>query len=839
MRVQDPKQADRYRTSRAAAVLALLGALVLPGCAPGVKSGAPDAPDVAATRAADIDAIAATPLRATIRRTAYGVPHIEAANWSGLGYGYGYAQASDDLCTLADGFVTWRGERSRYFGPAEHTPTYSTIGRPENLDADFYYRFLVDDAALARYELQQSGEIQALAHGFAAGYDRYVKEIQAGGHAGAHAACRAAPWVKPIDARDVYRRMLAAMYAGGYARFVHAIAHAQPPVPAQVSAQPQALQEAHVPYLQAGGAAGIGSNAIAFGSDATGTPSGLLFGNPHWFWRGPDRFYQAQLTIPGKLDVSGAAFLGAPVVMIGFNRDVAWSLTVSSARRFGLFRLALAPGRPDAYLIDGKPEPMRAERISVETRNADGTTGTVTRTLYRTRFGPLVDLSGLSPALAANAQTAFAIRDINADNTRTFDTFLRWDRADSLEHFMRITRDDASMPWVNTLAVGRNDARAWYADIGAIPDVPEALSAHCTIEPIARALAAKARGVPVLDGSRAACNWADAPIARQPGALPPAAMPGLVRRDYVANMNNSYVFANPAAPLGGYGAIFDSQEGLSLRAQLGLQMIRARLEGQDGFAGRRADSASVRAMTLDSRALSAERFKADVLAAACTGDATSPSPSSSSAETETLAAACNALRRWDNTGNADARGANLWDAFWTHLQAARTGWAYTVPANAADPLNTPRGLTLDAAFARTTLIAAADDLRRAHLAPDSPRGAALYATRAGVRVPLFGGCTGQGYFTAACSQTHVDEPDGLALDGNPNGNSYMQVVSFDADGPQAWTFLTTSLSDDPASPHAGDYTQRYATKSWVKMPYTRAQIEADPALDVTVLDSGH
>ncbi|WP_244164174.1 penicillin acylase family protein [Caballeronia sordidicola] len=784
-------------------------------------------------QAAQIDEAAPTPLHATIRRTAYGVPHIESADWDGLGYGYGYAQATDDLCTLADGFVTWHGERSRYFGAAEHMPMYSTIGRPVNLDADFYHRFLIDDAAIDRFQSQQSHAIQALAHGYAAGYDRYMKEVKAGGHAGAHVACRAAPWLKPIDARDVYRRMLAAIYAGGYARFVHAVANAQPPssTVAQMSARQEsvALSEAKVPYLQAGGAAGIGSNAIAFGSAATGTSSGLLLGNPHWFWRGPDRFYQVQLTIPGKLDVSGAAFLGAPVVMIGFNRDVAWSLTVSSARRFGLFRLALAPGHTDTYLIDGKPEPMRGERISVETRNADGSTGTITRTLYRTRFGPLVDLSGLSPALAANAQTAFAIRDVNADNARTFDTFLRWDRADSLESFMRITRDDASMPWVNTLAVGRNDARAWYADIGAIPDVPAALAAHCTIEPIARALAAKARGVPVLDGSRAACNWADEPAARQQGALPSVRMPNLVRRDYVANMNNSYELANPVAPLAGYDAIFDSQNGLSLRAQLGLQMIRARIEGRDGFVGKGADSASVRAMTLDSRALSAERFKADVLKAACTDERAQQTP--------TLDAACDALRNWNDTGNADARGANLWDAFWSHLQVAKTGWSYTVPASVSDPLNTPRGLTLDAAFARETLIAAVDDLHRAHLAPDSPRGAALYATRAGVRVPMFGGCTSQGYFTAACSQEHVDSPDGLALDGDPNGNSYMQVVSFDADGPQAWTFLTTSLSDDPASPHAGDYTQRYATKSWVRIPYTREQIDADPALSVTELNS--
>ena len=64
-------------------------------------------------------AVAQTPggLDATIRRTAHGIPHIEAKDYAGLGYGYGYAFAQDNLCTIAEQYVTVRGERSRYFGP--------------------------------------------------------------------------------------------------------------------------------------------------------------------------------------------------------------------------------------------------------------------------------------------------------------------------------------------------------------------------------------------------------------------------------------------------------------------------------------------------------------------------------------------------------------------------------------------------------------------------------------------------------------------------------------------------------------------------------------------------
>src|SRR5262245_40150946 len=53
---------------------------------------------------------------ATIRRTAFGIPHIEAATSQGLGYGLGYAYTEDNPCVVAEAIVTARGQRSRFFG---------------------------------------------------------------------------------------------------------------------------------------------------------------------------------------------------------------------------------------------------------------------------------------------------------------------------------------------------------------------------------------------------------------------------------------------------------------------------------------------------------------------------------------------------------------------------------------------------------------------------------------------------------------------------------------------------------------------------------------------------
>ncbi|MEK5750354.1 penicillin acylase family protein, partial [Acinetobacter nosocomialis] len=75
--------------------------------------------------------------------------------WAGAGYGYGYAQAQDDLCTMANSFLTYRGERSRYFGADAQTPFSSTIGRPKNIDSDFFHKHVISDDVVAAMLKQQ------------------------------------------------------------------------------------------------------------------------------------------------------------------------------------------------------------------------------------------------------------------------------------------------------------------------------------------------------------------------------------------------------------------------------------------------------------------------------------------------------------------------------------------------------------------------------------------------------------------------------------------------------------------------------------------------------------
>jgi acyl-homoserine-lactone acylase len=804
---------------------------------------------------ADLDAHTG-PYQVEIRRTALGIPHVKADDWGSLGYGYGYVQAQDNLCTMADAFVTYRGERSRYFGASARPATEATFGQPDNLDADFFFRFIADDAAVARYRQSQTAEMHALIDGFVAGYNRYVGELAQGGSPGAHAACRAMPWAGKISSADAYRRLYAANLAGGAARFVQAVATAKPPVAAAPAGQaPGASREpqredvsatrtselaATAPLDHIGGHSGIGSNALAFGADATHSGSSLLLGNPHWFWNGPDRFYQAQLTIPGKLNVSGVSFLGVPLIVMGFNENVAWTHTVSTAKRFGLFKLTLVPGSPTSYQVDGKIEAMTPTQVKVDVRADDGSIHSVSRTLYRSRFGPLVNLGALSPALAWNAQQAFALRDINADNFRVFENFLEWNQASSLDDFIRIQKKNAAVPWVNTLAIGRGDPRVWYADVGAVPDVPDELAQRCT-PPVGKALASSMPGVPFLDGSRSDCDWRNQAGSVQPRALPVAQMPSLLRRDYVGNFNGSYWLSNPAAPLSGYAQIIGAtQTPQSLRTRLG-HSIATQLQSDPK--GVSADALGRAA--LDSRSMSALLFKQPVVDRLC-GSASADvnlganvatnDADKNADKTADLRQACKVLATWDDTASANAVGATLWDELWRRLLTIPPQQLYAVQFDPAQPLTTPAGIAADPVKLAAALTDAIAALRRAGIALDAPRSAALYVERNAERIPLFGGCDAGGYFTAACA-AHPFDTRGYSMDVNPNGDTYLQIVSFAGDQVLARTLLASSESGDPASPHYADATRDYAAQRWLSIPFSEASIARDPALRVRTLSS--
>lgn len=763
---------------------------------------------------------------ATITRTAHGVPRISASNYRNLGFGYGYVFAHDNICVIADSYVTVDAQRSRYFGPAGSWTLHGNGFSANNLNSDFYFQKIIDEQRIEKMLTlpPPSGprqEIKDGVAGYVAGYNHYLGEVGVNGIT--DPACKGQPWVHPITEIEAYRRFYELALLASEDVAIDGIGSAQPPLagtPLGASAAApdgEALAKALDGKLNN---LGIGSNAVGLGRDATVNGHGLLLGNPHFPWVGSERFYEAQLTIPGVLNVSGASLFGVPIILIGHTDSMAWSHTVSTAFRFTPYQLTLLPGSPTTYLVDGKPEKMTSRTMTVTVKNADGSLAQVRRTLYTTRWGPMMtDLVGLP--LPWTPVVAFAMADANEANFRYVNHFIETNQAHSSREMLQILKRNQGIPWVNTI-VSDDSGEALYADISVVPHVTNKEAHLC--DTAAGAATFAYLGLPILDGSRSACAWGSDPDAVVPGIFGPSHLPHMFRTDYVENSNDSYWLSNPHQPLEGYARIIgDERTARSLRTRSGLTMIEQRLHGTDGMSPTpKFTRQNMQDMVFGDRSYGGELARHSTVKM-CRRFPGGLAPSSNGPVDVT--GACAALAAWDVHENLDSNGAVLWRQFWSRASASTTP-PWLVPFDASNPVNTPNTLNIYNPQIMVDFGDAVNDLRQAGIAFTAPLRGHQYVTRNGVRIPIHGGPGDpEGQFNAINVGFN-----GSAFAEVPHGSSFVQVVSFNGTGcPDTRTILTYSQSTDPTSPYYSDQTEMFSRKEWKVDEFCPDQQAGDPA----------
>lgn len=722
---------------------------------------------------------------AVITRTTYGIPHIKAKNVAGLGFGSAYAQAEDNICLMADAYVTGSGERSKYFGAKGKTQI--AVFPASNLESDIFYQAIVDDATLEANFAKGSEDAKALLNGWVAGYNRFLVD-----HMDTlPAACAGQPWVKPITRVTLLR------WINGFGLFASSsglgvkIAQTAPPV----AGAKQKAETASTPVLALDAETSrmtLGSNGWAFGADATTNGRGLVVANPHFPWIGPYRFYEMHQTIPGKLDVAGAGAIGQPYVGIGFNKDVAWTHTVDTAVHMTLSKLTLDPTDPTAYVIDGKREAMGRLELTIEDKDGPP----IKHTIYSSRHGLIMSWP-VSPYAWTN-DTAYAVTDANRGNVRGADTYLAFAKATSVGGLRDALIRYRGPAFVNTIAADRH-GDAMFADITPAPNVSAEQFVDCGTRGL-KDPALYAR-LYILDGSRADCSWK---VTAGSDLLPGAEMVAQLRRDYVQNSNDSYRWTNLAlapaerAPMLGE----DPAMAPDMRTRAGLEEI--------------------------TRVLASGKFDAKTAAAAMLSDQNFAGPRVLPAMLELCQRpsapkpACDALAQWDGRADLSSRGAMLFQMFWSKAGPRPNLWS--VPFNPADPINTPAKLIIDGAAGDALLAdltAASQLLGILKLPLDAPLGEIQFAERGNERIPISGLAYGG-------TLNYIGGAPGTKGGVNViHGSSYIQSVTFDEKGPVADAILTFSQSTDPTSPHYADQTRAFSQKKLRRYPFWDADIKAD------------
>jgi acyl-homoserine-lactone acylase len=772
----------------------------------------------------------------TITRTTGGIPHILAKNFGDAGYGYGYSFAEDNLCVMANDYVTVEGQRSRYFGP---TGTYQQRGNGttiDNLDSDIFWTEVDDSGIVPRLAARKpplgpTKDLRQGVRGYVAGYNRYLRDI--GGRDGvADPACHGKPWVRPITVNDAYLRFYQLVLLASSDVVIDGIAQAQPPSltnPVSATIHPQRTGRLIAEgWHRAMG--DLGSNAVAVGKAGTRDHKhGMLLGNPHFPWLGTERFYDAQIHVPGKVNVTGAALFGVPLVLIGHNMTMAWSHTVSTAFRFTPYELTLVPGEPTEYLYNGKVRKMQPRTVKVVERGTNGALTTITHTTWWTRYGPIFNSIEGIPLPWTDA-TAFALADANADNFRVFNHFLATDEAKSAHAELKVLDKYEGVPWVNTIVADKS-GHALYADIGAIPNVSNKKARRCDVA--LGVVTSKLLGLPILDGSRSACNWGTDKDAVEPGLFGPKHLPHLFRKDYVTNSNDSYWLSNPHHPLTGFARIIgDAKTVRSLRTRIGLIMTQNRVSGigeKKGFTLR-----DMTKMVFSNRQYAGDLMRKPLVTLCKTFESIGLVPTSSGAVE--VKNACTVLAKWNLHENAHSHGAILFRRFIDHLtggvQATLSNDVGLTPYwlkgfKAKDPVRTPNTLNIADPEVAIALGDAISDLDAAHLplgvAVDKVQG----VTRNGHFIPLQGGeGDPNGEFNALYAPWIAGKGEGNV----DEGSSFVQAVTWQTGHrcPVARTILTYSESSDPTNPHYDDQTKMFSKKHWVHDAFCAAAIRADP-----------
>lgn len=671
-----------------------------------------------------------------IRRTAYGVPHIKADSLEAVAFGLGYCQAEDHLPGVMRGIVGTRGELAATFGPDEERE-----GDNKNVQSDFFHRqFRVYQRATDAYH-QLDPDYRSMCEGFAAGLDYYVERHRE----------TVPDWTPQVTGHDVVAYGLSGVmrFAFDRGKIVEKFLKEQGVETAALSGDDNAL---------------VGSNMWAFAPSRSRSGRAILMGNPHQPWSRVATYYEAHLTVPGKLNFYGSTFIGRPVLTTGWNEHLGWSHTVNYPDLEEIYELELDPERADHYRFDGDWLPIARDDVEVTIKTPEGTKSQ-TRTFWHTPLGPVIHRTPTK---------IYVLRSACYDDFRAYETWLRLARSSSYAEFRRALEAN-HLPMFNICYADRV-GNIFYLWNGMVPKLPHA--AH------------KAEAV---RAARSADIWTEFhTTAELPQLFNP---PG----GYVQNCNSPPYFTNLNAPLerADYPPYFPANN-VSLRSQHSLSLIHN---------DRKFTLEEVRDLKHSMKMLLAERVKDDLIAAVRT---TQPSSE--------LEAALKVLEDWDNTVAAESRGATLFDRWWDDYYADGAG-KFAVEWSAAEPTATPRGLA-DKGRAAKTFAAALREVNELYGRPDVSWGESHRIRKGEVDLPASGGSGLKGCFRVLGFR---QDADGKQVANG--GDSWVFSVEF-SQPPRAYTIVAYSESEIEGSPHYSDQAALFSANHMKRAAFTEAEIEA-------------
>ncbi|MCE9501428.1 MAG: penicillin acylase family protein [Leptospira sp.] len=145
-----------------------------------------------------------------------------------------------------------------------------------------------------------------------------------------------------------------------------------------------------------------GSNSWAVSRGRSKSGAALIANDPHIAFSNPSIWFEAYVNAPG-IDLYGHFLPMIPFAVIGFNKDLAWSLTMFENDDMDFYQETLNPKNKDQVMFQGKPEDIKKTEEVIQVKGQDP----VTITIRESRHGSFMD--GVNDALI-NEKSPIALK---------------------------------------------------------------------------------------------------------------------------------------------------------------------------------------------------------------------------------------------------------------------------------------------------------------------------------------------------------------------------------------------------------------------------------------------
>ena len=255
-----------------------------------------------------------------------------------------------------------------------------------------------------------------------------------------------------------------------------------------------------------------GSNNFAVSGSRSKSGLPILANDPHLNLTLPSIWYENHLITP-EFNAYGVSLLGAPCVVIGYNKDIAWGSTNGMNDVMDFYDITFRNELKEEYLHDGKWKQVSLSIEKIKVRDSE----TVLDTTYMTHHGPIMshDIFDKMPRFGSSVSVGRAMKWLASEPSMEPKTFYLLNKARDYDDYLHAI-SYFNCPGQNIIFASSDNNIAIWQTNKLIPKWD-------------------LQGRFIMDGSDSSHDWKEKlPIEHQPHSLNPS-------RGYLSSANQNPV----------------------------------------------------------------------------------------------------------------------------------------------------------------------------------------------------------------------------------------------------------------------------------------------------------